>query len=149
MTRVTLWRLWYANGEPGEWRSGEALTPGIGESVERAEFVLSSALDAAMRERDEALAELEDQIARAAVARAQRDEAIRERDAYKQAKAENDERFSIERDEARAEVERLRAAIQAHRDIWNSDSSADPGTGQFVDADDRLWSVLSGGTTHE
>ncbi len=31
-----------------------------------------------------------------------------ERDAYKRAKAENDERFMVERDEARAEVRRLR-----------------------------------------
>ena len=36
-------------------------------------------------------------------------EAKRERDAYKKAKQENDERFMIERDEARAENEKLKA----------------------------------------
>ena len=36
-----------------------------------------------------------------------------ERDAYKRAKAENDERYMLERDEARAEVARLRAASAA------------------------------------
>ncbi len=35
----------------------------------------------------------------------------RERDAYRKAKAENDERFMLERDAARAEVERLRASL--------------------------------------
>ena len=34
-----------------------------------------------------------------------------ERDAYRKAKAENDERFMLERDAARAEVERLRASL--------------------------------------
>lgn len=44
------------------------------------------------------------------IARAEAAEA--ERDAYKRAKAENDERFMTERDEARAEVARLRAALR-------------------------------------
>lgn len=39
------------------------------------------------------------------------DVAEKERDAYKRAKAENDERFMIERDEARAEVERLKELL--------------------------------------
>ena len=42
----------------------------------------------------------------------------RERDAYAKAKAENDERFMLERDAARAEVERLREAL---REIANED----------------------------
>lgn len=36
-----------------------------------------------------------------------------ERDAYKRAKAENDDRFMLERDVARAEVEQLRAIVAA------------------------------------
>lgn len=37
-----------------------------------------------------------------------------ERDAYRKAKQENDERFMLERDAARAEVERLRAGMRLH-----------------------------------
>lgn len=36
-----------------------------------------------------------------------------ERDAYKRAKAENDERFMLERDEARAEADRYRLALES------------------------------------
>lgn len=43
--------------------------------------------------------------------RAELGEARRERDAYKRAKAENDERFMTERDQALAENKRLRAAL--------------------------------------
>ena len=53
---------------------------------------------------ESAAAEIERQKARA-------DAAGRERDAYRKAKQENDERFCIERDEARAEVERLKAEL--------------------------------------
>jgi hypothetical protein len=42
--------------------------------------------------------------------RAQSDKMRKERDAYQKAKQENDDRFMIERDEARAEVDRLRAS---------------------------------------
>jgi uncharacterized coiled-coil protein SlyX len=42
-----------------------------------------------------------------------RDAAIRERDAYKRAKAENDDRFMGERDEARRERDTLRAELDA------------------------------------
>lgn len=54
------------------------------------------------------------------------DAAERERDAYKRAKAENDERFMVERDVARAERDQARADLRTyggHRDdchiaIW-------------------------------
>lgn len=39
------------------------------------------------------------------------EELVKERDSYKRAKEENDERFQIERDEARAEVEQLKAKL--------------------------------------
>ncbi len=39
--------------------------------------------------------------------------AEKDRDAYRRAKAENDERFQIERDQARMECERLRATLAA------------------------------------
>jgi hypothetical protein len=41
----------------------------------------------------------------------------RERDAYKRAKEENDERFMIERDEARAECERLKAICSRRTEL--------------------------------
>lgn len=44
-------------------------------------------------------------------ARAEVERLTRERDAYKKAKSENDERFMLERDAARAEVEHLRLAL--------------------------------------
>jgi len=67
---------------------------------------------ALIRERDEANEAIE--VARNVIAERVRErDALRvERDAYKKAKAENDERFMLERDEARAEVARLREALQ-------------------------------------
>lgn len=50
----------------------------------------------------------------------------RERDAYKRAKAENDERFMVERDEARAEVARLRAVIVADLPTYPRASMDEP-----------------------
>ena len=46
----------------------------------------------------------------------ERDEARAERDAYKKAKAENDERFQLERDQARMERDALRAENEKLRE---------------------------------
>lgn len=55
------------------------------------------------------------------------DAVVDERDAYKRAKAENDERYMIERDEARAERDALAAALAtAHRHAGRGDGHATP-----------------------
>ena len=51
-------------------------------------------------------------VARIAALTAERDDAVRFRDAYKRAKAENDERFMIERDEARQERDAVLARVR-------------------------------------
>ena len=68
------------------------------------------------------------------VARKDAEQAIRERDAYQRAKAENDERFLTERDAARSEVERLRALLDAVRVAANAwDRSDEEIEAQLVD----------------
>lgn len=58
---------------------------------------------------------------RIAALTAERDEAVRFRDAYKRAKAENDERFMIERDAALARVRELEAAAQTVADATRTE----------------------------
>jgi hypothetical protein len=63
-----------------------------------------------LRARDESMR------AEVSLLRAERDELARQLEAYKRAKAENDERFMLERDAAESEVRRLRAALTSIAD---------------------------------
>ena len=71
---------------------------------------------------DMLLAEINRLADEAKAARDDVDRVARERDAYQRAKAENDERFLLERDHARQEAERAHAVIEAARltaAAWN------------------------------
>ena len=68
------------------------------------------------REREQILGDL-------AHARAETERLTRERDAYKRAKEENDERFMTERDAARAEADRMRPVVDAAVQFFAHDPS--------------------------
>lgn len=109
------------------------------EAVSPAVVALLDALDAAERERDEQrkradIAERYGAIVAgdrlADVARAEKAE--RERDAYKRAKGENDDRFLRERDEARRERDEARADFvrfadhESDCDVWQQGLDTGP-----------------------
>lgn len=76
---------------------------------ERIQCIERAAYDKLAAELTASNARFADLAAAANLANAKLAAAEKERDAYKRAKAENDERFQLERDQARAECERLRA----------------------------------------
>jgi hypothetical protein len=56
---------------------------------------------------------------------------LRERDAYRKAKAENDERFMLERDEARKQADELQAARYAYASEFPPNAEGDPDVGSI------------------
>jgi hypothetical protein len=101
-----------------------------------------------LREKWDALVEWEDRmLAFANEAAAEADRLRPELDAYKRAKAENDERFMIERDTARADLERVtRERASARRQLEAVDEALprwEPAPGCAVGAVGRVQTIIN------